>query len=151
MGDASDGIMGVPGIGAKTAAKLLTEYGSIGAILENVDHIKGKVGQNIKDNADGIALDHQLASIVCDLDLNFGYADLKLQDPNVEALRNLYTELDSVINYNRSIIQITQITAIINKLQKQSPHRQPMKLKLKIKPRKAVLMINSVQQHTTPF
>ncbi|MDO5543794.1 MAG: DNA polymerase I [Acinetobacter sp.] len=94
MGDASDGIMGVPGIGAKTAAKLLTEYGSIGAILENVDHIKGKVGQNIKDNADGIALDHQLASIVCDLDLSFGYADLKLQDPNVEALRNLYTELE---------------------------------------------------------
>ena len=94
MGDASDGIMGVPGIGAKTAAKLLPEYGSIGAILENVDHIKGKVGQNIKDNADGIALDHQLASIVCDLDLNFGYADLKLQDPNVEALRNLYTELE---------------------------------------------------------
>ena len=94
MGDASDGIMGVPGIGAKTAAKLLNEYGSIGAILENVDHIKGKVGQNIKDNADGIALDHQLASIVCDLDLNFGYADLKLQDPNVEALRNLYTELE---------------------------------------------------------
>ena len=94
MGDASDGIMGVPGIGAKTAAKLLTEYGSIGAILENVDHIKGKVGQNIKDNADGIALDHQLASIVCDLDLNIGYADLKLQDPNVEALRNLYTELE---------------------------------------------------------
>lgn len=94
MGDASDGIMGVPGIGAKTAAKLLNEYGSIGAILENVDHIKGKVGQNIKDNADGIALDHQLASIVCDLDLDFGYADLKLQDPNIEALRNLYTELE---------------------------------------------------------
>lgn len=94
MGDASDGIMGVPGIGAKTAAKLLNEYGSIGAILENVDHIKGKVGQNIKDNSDGIALDHQLASIVCDLDLDIGYADLKLQDPNVEALRNLYTELE---------------------------------------------------------
>ncbi|MEB6566090.1 DNA polymerase I [Acinetobacter towneri] len=94
MGDASDGIMGVPGIGAKTAAKLLTEYGSIGAILENADNIKGKVGQNIKDNTDGIALDHQLASIVCDLDLDFGYSELKLQEPDVEALRNLYTELE---------------------------------------------------------
>lgn len=94
MGDASDGIMGVPGIGAKTAAKLLNEYGSIGGILENVDKIKGKVGQNIKDNTDGIALDHQLASIICDLDLSFTYDDLKLQDPNVEALRNLYTELE---------------------------------------------------------
>jgi len=84
----------VPGIGAKTAAKLLNEYGSIGGILENVDKIKGKVGQNIKDNTDGIALDHQLASIICDLDLSFTYDDLKLQDPNVEALRNLYTELE---------------------------------------------------------
>ena len=94
MGDASDGIMGVPGVGAKTAAKLLTEYGSIGGILENVDKIKGKVGQNLKDHADGIALDHQLASIVIDLDLSFGYDDLTLQEPNVEALRALYTELE---------------------------------------------------------
>ncbi|MCO8098020.1 DNA polymerase I [Acinetobacter lwoffii] len=94
MGDASDGIMGVPGVGAKTAAKLLTEYGSIGGILENVDKIKGKVGQNIKEHVDGIALDHQLASIVIDLDLNFGYDDLKLREPNVETLRHLYTELE---------------------------------------------------------
>ena len=94
MGDASDGIMGVPGVGAKTAAKLLTEYGSIGGILENVDKIKGKVGQNIKEHADGIALDHQLASIVCDLDMGLKYEDLKLMDPNISALRELYTELE---------------------------------------------------------
>lgn len=94
MGDASDGIMGVPGVGAKTAAKLLTEYGCIGSILENADKIKGKVGQNIKAHADGIALDHQLASIVCDLDISLGYDDLKLLDPNTEQLRSLYTELE---------------------------------------------------------
>ena len=94
MGDASDGIMGVPGVGQKTAAKLLTEYGSIGGILENVDQSKGKVGQNIKDSVEGIALDHQLASIVCDLDLTFGYDDLKIQEPNVNELRRLYTELE---------------------------------------------------------
>ena len=94
MGDASDGIMGVPGVGAKTAAKLLTEYGSIGGILENVDKIKGKVGQNIKEHADGIALDHQLASIVCDLETGLTFDDLKLQDPHTEALRSLYTELE---------------------------------------------------------
>ena len=94
MGDASDGIKGVPGVGAKTAAKLLTEYGSIGGILENVDKIKGKVGQNIKDNVEGITLDHQLASIVCDLDMGLKYEDLKLLDPNTAALRKLYTELE---------------------------------------------------------
>ena len=86
--------MGVPGIGAKTAAKLLTEYGSIGGILENVDQIKGKVGQSIKDNVDGIAIDHQLASIVCDLDLGLTWDDLKLREPHVDSLRNLYTELE---------------------------------------------------------
>ncbi|WP_288366454.1 DNA polymerase I [uncultured Acinetobacter sp.] len=94
MGDASDGIMGVPGVGAKTAAKLLTEYGSIGGILENVDKIKGKVGQNIKEHADGIAIDHQLASIVCDLDIALTWDDLQLREPHVESLRNLYTELE---------------------------------------------------------
>ncbi|QDK96783.1 DNA polymerase I [Acinetobacter tandoii] len=94
MGDASDGIMGVPGVGAKTAAKLLTEYGSIGGILENVDKIKGKVGQNIKDSVEGIAIDHQLASIVCDLELGICYEDLAIQDPNVNELRRLYTELE---------------------------------------------------------
>lgn len=94
MGDASDGICGVPGVGAKTAAKLLTEYGSIGGILENVDKIKGKVGQSLKDNVEGITLDHQLASIVCDLDIALTYDDLKLCDPNVEQLRHLYTELE---------------------------------------------------------
>ncbi|MFN0297067.1 DNA polymerase I [Acinetobacter albensis] len=94
MGDASDGIRGVPGVGAKTAAKLLTEYGSIGGILENVDQIKGKVGQSIKDNVEGITLDHQLASIVIDLDLNLTHDDLKLRDPAVEQLRSLYTELE---------------------------------------------------------
>ena len=94
MGDASDGIKGVPGVGAKTAAKLLNEYGTISGILENVDNIKGKVGQSLKDNTDGIKLDHQLASIIIDLDLNLTYDDLKLAEPNIEELRNLYTELE---------------------------------------------------------
>ncbi|NUF29227.1 DNA polymerase I [Acinetobacter oleivorans] len=94
MGDASDGIMGVPGVGAKTAAKLLTEYGTLENIIANADQLKGKISQNIKDNLDNIKLDHQLASIVCDLPLELDWHELKLTDPNVDALRNLYTELE---------------------------------------------------------
>lgn len=94
MGDASDGIMGVPGVGAKTAAKLLTEYGSLNNIVANVDQLKGKLSQNIKDNLDNIKIDHQLASIVCDLDLALDWHDLKLSQPNTEQLRHLYTELE---------------------------------------------------------
>lgn len=94
MGDASDGIMGVPGVGAKTAAKLLNEYGSLNNIIANVDQLKGKISQNIKDNLDNIKVDHQLASIVCDLDLALDWHDLKLCNPNVDQLRELYTELE---------------------------------------------------------
>ncbi|WP_343598132.1 DNA polymerase I [Acinetobacter sp.] len=94
MGDASDGIMGVPGVGAKTAAKLLNEYECLGRILENVDNIKGRVGQNLKDSVENITIDHQLASIVCDLELNLDWHDLKLSNPNVDSLRSLYTELE---------------------------------------------------------
>ena len=94
MGDASDGIMGVPGVGAKTAAKLLNEYGSLNNIIANVDQLKGKISQNIKDNLDNIKIDHQLASIVCDLELNLDWHELKLCNPNVDHLRDLYTELE---------------------------------------------------------
>ncbi|WP_151716814.1 DNA polymerase I [Acinetobacter sp. TUM15071] len=94
MGDASDGIMGVPGVGAKTAAKLLNEYGTLNNIIANADQLKGKLSQNIKDNVDNIKVDHQLASIVCDLDLALDWHDLKLANPNVDQLRELYTELE---------------------------------------------------------
>ncbi len=94
MGDASDGIMGVPGVGAKTAAKLLNEYGTLSNILTNVDQIKGKVGQSLKDNQDNIKVDHQLATIITGLDLSLTWEDLKLTDPNVNELRRLYTELE---------------------------------------------------------
>ncbi|OUY08344.1 DNA polymerase I [Acinetobacter populi] len=94
MGDASDGIMGVPGIGAKTAAKLLNEFGTLNNIIANADQIKGKVGQNIKDNVDNIRVDHQLATIITGLELNLSWEDLKLGEPNSNELKRLYTELE---------------------------------------------------------
>ncbi len=94
MGDASDGIMGVPGIGQKTAAKLLNEFHSLDGVLANLDKIKGKISQSLADNLENIKLDHQLASIICNLDLPLSYDDLKLGEPNVEKLRDLYTELE---------------------------------------------------------
>ncbi len=94
MGDASDGIAGVPGVGKVTAAKLLNQYQTIGGILENAHNIKGKVGESIREHADKIPLNHQLASIVCDLPLELDWHELKLGKPDVLALRKLYTELE---------------------------------------------------------
>ncbi len=94
MGDASDGISGIPGVGKVTAAKLLNEYQTIGGILENIDKIKGKVGDNLREHADRIPLNHQLASIVCDLPLALDWHELKLGQANVPALKSLYAELE---------------------------------------------------------
>lgn len=94
MGDASDGIAGIPGVGKVTAAKLLNQYQTIGGILENAHNIKGKVGESIRENADKIPLNHQLASIVCDLPLALDWHELKLARPDVPALKKLYAELE---------------------------------------------------------
>ncbi|MFB2537952.1 MULTISPECIES: DNA polymerase I [unclassified Acinetobacter] len=94
MGDASDGIMGVAGIGQKTAAKLLNDYGNIENLLANVDQLKGKIAQSLKDSVETIKIDHQLATIVTGLPLNLAWDDLKLREPDYDKLKALYTELE---------------------------------------------------------
>ena len=97
MGDSSDGIKGVPGIGKKTAEKLLNEYGNLGGILENVEDIKGRAGKNLVEYADDIPMNSQLATIVTDLDIGHDWSDLLINtDPcaYIDELRALYTELE---------------------------------------------------------
>ena len=67
-GDSSDNIPGVPGIGEKTAAKLLQQYGSLEGLYENLDALKGKQLERIRDNKDAAFASREVATIVCDLD-----------------------------------------------------------------------------------
>ena len=75
-GDTSDNIPGVPGIGEKTAAKLIREYGSLNAVLEHADEIKGKVGENLRANMDEARVSRTVATIrrdvpvECDLEIS---------------------------------------------------------------------------------
>ncbi len=94
MGDSSDGIAGIPKIGEKTAAKLLQQYDTIDNILKHVADIKGTVGKSLIEHADKIPLNHQLASIVCDLPLELDWHELKLTAPDTVALKQLYTTLE---------------------------------------------------------
>lgn len=97
MGDASDGIKGVAGVGAKTAVKLLTEYDTVDGILANVEQLKGKQKQTFLDSTDSIALDKKLATIVTDLDIVPDWETLRLPtDPsfNLEEKRAIFTELE---------------------------------------------------------
>ena len=97
MGDASDGIKGVAGVGAKTAVKLLAEYDTVDGILANVNELKGKQKQTFLDSTDSIALDKKLATIVTDLDIVPDWETLRLPtDPsfNLEEKRAIFTELE---------------------------------------------------------
>lgn len=97
MGDSSDGIAGVAGIGKVTAQKLLALYDNIDNILANVDNLKGKQKQTFIDSKDSIALDKRLATIITDLDIVANWEDLRLPtDPafNLDEKRTIFSELE---------------------------------------------------------
>lgn len=90
MGDTVDNIPGVPKVGPKTAAKWLNEHGSLAAIIDNAEAIKGKVGENLRASLDFLPLSRELTTIKCDVELDVGLGDLVPSEPNVDALRALY-------------------------------------------------------------
>ncbi|MGA7965551.1 MAG: DNA polymerase I [Gammaproteobacteria bacterium] len=94
MGDTSDNIPGVPGVGPKTAAKWLQEYGSLDELLAHTDEIKGKVGERLRDNLDEVGLSRELATIKCDVKLKLDPDALTMGTPDTARLRELYGELE---------------------------------------------------------
>jgi DNA polymerase-1 len=95
MGDASDNIPGVPGVGEKTALKLLAQYGSIENIFNNLDDFQGKkLGEKLKENKDQALISKKLATIYCYVDMKLTSEDLKVQKPNYEELIKIYEELE---------------------------------------------------------
>jgi DNA polymerase-1 len=94
MGDSSDNIPGIPGVGPKTAAKWLQEYGSLEEVIAHADGIKGKVGEKLRANLDTLALSRQLATIHCEVELDIGPRDLRPEPADVAALREWYQRLE---------------------------------------------------------
>ncbi|WP_353682063.1 DNA polymerase I [Tepidanaerobacter sp. EBM-49] len=94
MGDKSDNIPGIPGIGEKTAAKLLQEFGSLENVLENFDKLKGKLKENIQKYADQAKDSKYLATIVTNVPLEFDFDDIKYREPDYDKLMNLLRELE---------------------------------------------------------
>ncbi|HHO68348.1 MAG TPA: DNA polymerase I [Gammaproteobacteria bacterium] len=94
VGDTSDNIPGVPGVGPKTAAKWLNQYGSLDALIEHADEIKGKVGEKLRANLDQLKLSRELATIRRDLELELRPEDLRRREPDTEKLRRLFGELE---------------------------------------------------------
>ncbi len=94
-GDTSDNIPGIPGIGEKTASRLIQEFGTIENLLTNIDQVKGKKRQeNLRKYAEQARLSRQLVELVYDLKIDVTLDDLALIEPNREALEVLFKRLE---------------------------------------------------------
>jgi DNA polymerase I len=91
-GDTSDNIPGVPGIGEKTAMKLIQEFGSLDALLERAVDVKGKTGERLRQFADQARLSRQLATIDCQAPVNCRYEELAAAAPDSKRLAELFRQ-----------------------------------------------------------
>jgi DNA polymerase-1 len=103
QGDSVDNIPGIPGVGPKTAQKLLSEYGSVEGILENKEKIKGSIGMKVRDNTESALMSKELAKIKTDISLNIKINDLKNKKANYSELNKLLDEMEFRTIKNRMI------------------------------------------------
>jgi DNA polymerase-1 len=94
MGDAVDNIPGIKGVGEKTAAKLLKEFGTLEGILANADSIKGSLGEKVRAGKESAIMSKQLATIITDVPVQFHEEDYRLKEWNKEALKEVFAELE---------------------------------------------------------
>lgn len=94
MGDSADNFPGCPGVGPKTATKLIAEFGSIDSILENSAKIKGKLREKVEGAVDDIRMSKFLATIRTDVPIDLNLDALKIQEPDTARLTEIFTELE---------------------------------------------------------
>ena len=95
MGDTSDNIPGVPGIGPKTAKRLIEEYGSVEAVIENAEKLHNvKLRESFRQHAEQARLSRQLALIRKDIDIDFNWQDAARREPDKELLTRLFSEFE---------------------------------------------------------
>ena len=94
MGDSSDNIPGCPGVGEKTALKLITEFGSIENLLANTDQLKGALKKKVEEHTEEIKFSRFLATIKTDVPIELDMDSLLVKEPDEEKLRTLFEELE---------------------------------------------------------
>jgi DNA polymerase-1 len=94
QGDAVDNIPGVPGVGPKTAMKLIADYGTVEGVLEHSDELKGKLKERIQENGEQALLSKELATINCEVPVKFVAEEVILEEPDRETLREIFADLE---------------------------------------------------------
>jgi len=94
VGETSDNLPGVPGVGPKTAAKWLGQYGDLAGVVAHVDEIKGKAGENLREHLDGVLRNRRLNRLVTDLELPLSVDDLERQSWDREEVHQVFDGLE---------------------------------------------------------
>jgi DNA polymerase-1 len=94
MGDSSDNIPGLPGVGDKTAKKFIQQFGSLEGLLENTDQLKGKMKERVEENAELGRLSKKLATICVDCEVRFDEKDYELSVPDSQKVQEIFEELE---------------------------------------------------------
>lgn len=94
MGDSADNFPGCPGVGEKTAAKLINQFGSVENLLNNTSQLKGKLKEKVENAVEDIKMSYFLATIRTDVPTDIKMEDLKLQEPDADKLDEIFTELE---------------------------------------------------------
>ena len=94
VGETSDNLPGVPKVGEKTAVKWLSQFGSLDALLEGADSIKGVVGGNLREHLDDVRRNRRLNRLLTDVDLPLGPDDLEVQPMDAQAVRDIFSRLE---------------------------------------------------------
>ena len=94
IGDTADNIPGINKVGPKTAVKWLAQYDSVENIMAHADEFKGKVGEYLREGLEQLPLSYQLATIVCDVELDKAPNDLQLNPADTESLKSIYSEYE---------------------------------------------------------
>ncbi len=94
MGDSVDNIPGIPGVGAKTASKLLKQYGDLEGVIEHAGELKGKLRERVEENVDLARLSRELATICLDIPMEYDWDLMVMEPPKSDALRGTLEDLE---------------------------------------------------------
>ena len=114
MGDSADNFPGCPGVGEKTATKLINEFGSVEQLILRVDEVKGKLKEKIQEHIDDIKMSYFLATIKTDVPIELNMDELKVVEPNERELVRIFDELEFKSFANRILKKPEVVQKTVN-------------------------------------
>ena len=114
MGDSADNFPGCPGIGEKTAVKLINEFGSVNDLISRVNEVKGKLKEKVKEHVEDIRMSFFLATIKTDVPIELNLDELKKVEPNEAELNRIFSELEFKSFANRILKKPETVQKTVN-------------------------------------